>query len=121
MDFLASDYCQDIEMMRALERSEKGEARVVPVILKPCDWKTSPLARFQALPKDGLPVVDWATNDHGFVNAVKGLRRLIVELCGLGAGPSADHPDCDPSSSLAMGGLFAACRCVSCLRVAMVE
>lgn len=84
VDFLASDYCQDIEMMRALERTEKGEARVVPVILKPCDWKTSSLARFQALPKDGLPVVDWATNDHGFVNAVKGLRRLIVELCGLG-------------------------------------
>jgi tetratricopeptide (TPR) repeat protein len=82
-DFLASDYCNDVEMTRALERSQKGEARVVPVILRPCDWQTSRFADFQALPKDGKPVVDWKTLDHGFDNAVKELRRLIVELCGL--------------------------------------
>jgi tetratricopeptide (TPR) repeat protein len=83
-DFLASDYCNDIEMTRALERSRKDEARVVSVILKPCDWQTSPFARLQALPAGGIPVVDWKTNDHGFVDAVKGLRRLIIELCGQG-------------------------------------
>jgi tetratricopeptide (TPR) repeat protein len=83
-DFLASDYCNDIEMTRALERSQRDEARVVSVILKPCDWETSRFARLQALPKGGKPVVDWKTNDHGFVDAVKGLRRSIVELCGPG-------------------------------------
>jgi tetratricopeptide (TPR) repeat protein len=83
-DFLASDYCNDIEMRRALERGQKGEARVVSVILKPCDWETSRFARLQALPKGGKPVVDWKSTDHGFVDAVKGLRRLIIELCGPG-------------------------------------
>ena len=83
-DFLASDYCNDIEMTRALERRQKGEARVVSVILKPCDWETSRFASLQALPKGGKPVVDWKTEDHGFVDAVKGLRDLIVELCGSG-------------------------------------
>jgi hypothetical protein len=81
-DFLASDYCNDVEMTLALKRSRTGGARLLPVILKPCDWKTSPLAGFQVLPKDGKPIVDWKTSDHGFDNAVKGLRRLIVELCG---------------------------------------
>ena len=81
-DFLASDYCNDIEMTRALERSQKGEARVVSVILEPCDWETSRFARLQALPKGGKPVVDWKTEDHGFLDAVKGLRLLIIELCG---------------------------------------
>lgn len=81
-DFLASDYCNDVEMTLAIERGQKGEARLVPVILEPCDWETSRFASFQALPKDGKPVVDWRTNDHGFNNAVKGLRRLIIELCG---------------------------------------
>jgi tetratricopeptide (TPR) repeat protein len=81
-DFLASDYCNDVEMTHALERSQKGEARLVPVILKPCDWQTSRFAGFQALPKDGKPAVDWNTLDHGFDNAVKGLRRLILELRG---------------------------------------
>jgi hypothetical protein len=36
-DFLASDYCYDIEMKRAMERHELREACVVPIILRPCD------------------------------------------------------------------------------------
>src|SRR5215472_413046 len=34
-DFLASDYCNDVEMKRALERRRNGEALVVAVIIKP--------------------------------------------------------------------------------------
>src|SRR4051794_21478075 len=33
-DFLASNYCYDLEMTRALQRSTAGEARVIPVILR---------------------------------------------------------------------------------------
>jgi len=40
--FLASEYCYDVEMKRALERHEAGEARVIPVIIHPCDWQNSP-------------------------------------------------------------------------------
>jgi hypothetical protein len=32
-DFLASDYCYDRQMRRALERHAAGEAQVLPVIL----------------------------------------------------------------------------------------
>ncbi len=31
-DFLASDYCYDVEMKRALDRHAKGETQVVPII-----------------------------------------------------------------------------------------
>jgi tetratricopeptide (TPR) repeat protein len=81
-DFLASKYCQDVEMTRALERHDRGEARVVPIILRPCDWETSRFARLQAYPTDGKPVVDWTTQDHGFLNVVNGLRRVVDEICG---------------------------------------
>jgi hypothetical protein len=33
-DFLASDYCYDVEMKRAMERHEAGEAIVIPIILR---------------------------------------------------------------------------------------
>src|SRR4051812_1765195 len=33
-DFVNSDYCWDIEMTRALERHDAGQARVIPVILR---------------------------------------------------------------------------------------
>jgi hypothetical protein len=37
--FLASDYCWDVETKRAIERHDRGEARVIPVILRECDWQ----------------------------------------------------------------------------------
>jgi hypothetical protein len=43
-DFLASDYCYDREMRRALERHDAGEARVIPVILRPVNWHEAPFA-----------------------------------------------------------------------------
>ena len=44
-DFLASRYCYEREMMRALERHDAGEVRVVPIIIEPCDWTNSPLKK----------------------------------------------------------------------------
>ena len=38
-DFLHSHYCYDIEMKRVLEHHAEGSARVIPVILRPCDWQ----------------------------------------------------------------------------------
>src|SRR5262249_44271485 len=58
-DFIASRYCFEKEMNRALERHEKNEARVIPVILRDVDWSTAPFAKLQALAKDGNPVTSW--------------------------------------------------------------
>ena len=37
-DFIASDYCYDKEMSRALERHEAGSVQVIPVVLRDVDW-----------------------------------------------------------------------------------
>ena len=55
-DFIASEYCWDVEVKRALARHKAGEARAIPVILRSTDWKTSPIAKLQALPTDAKPV-----------------------------------------------------------------
>src|SRR2546423_10920382 len=41
-DFLASDFCYSVEMKRALERHQAGEARVIPILVRPVDWKGAP-------------------------------------------------------------------------------
>src|SRR5438045_5413886 len=51
-DFIDSDYCYGVEMKRAMERHERGEARVIPVILRPVYWKKAPFGKLQALPTD---------------------------------------------------------------------
>jgi hypothetical protein len=76
--FLDSDYCYDVEMNRALERHESGEARVIPVILRPCDWHGAPFGKLQALPKDGKPVVEWRPRDAGFMNVAEGIRAVVA-------------------------------------------
>lgn len=55
-DFIRSDYCMDRELSRAMERHESGEARVIPIILRPVDWEGLPFSKLQALPTDGNPV-----------------------------------------------------------------
>jgi DNA-binding MarR family transcriptional regulator len=79
-DFLASNYCYDIEMDRAIERHEAGAAMVVPVILRECDWQESRFARFQALPKDGKAITSWPNRDAAFTDVAKGIRKAVEAM-----------------------------------------
>jgi ribonucleoside-diphosphate reductase alpha chain len=78
-DFLASDYCYDVEMNKALELHEKKKLIVVPVILRSCPWKNSPFAKLQGLPTDMVPAMhkDWHNVDEAFMNITDGLKKLI--------------------------------------------
>src|SRR5687768_4398729 len=66
--FLASDYCYDVEMKRALERHEANEARVIPIILRPVDWSGAPFSKLQAIPEDARPITRWSNRDEGWTN-----------------------------------------------------
>jgi hypothetical protein len=85
-DFLASDYCYDVEMKRALERHIRGDACVIPIILSPvAGWKEVSIGSFrlgnlQAVPRDGKPVKTWADRNEAFQNIAEELRAVIREL-----------------------------------------
>jgi len=76
-DFLASKYCYAIELKRAMERHEAGEATVIPVILRKVDWQGAPFGKLQALPKDAKPVTAWTDRDEAFTNIAQGIRRVV--------------------------------------------
>ena len=75
--FLASDYCYGKELKRALERHRAGEAVVIPIIIRPCDWQDAQFAKLQALPKDGKAVTSWTNKDEAWTDVAKGLRRAV--------------------------------------------
>ena len=79
-DFLASDYCYDREMTRALEKHEAGEARVIPVIIRPVDWSGAPFSKLQALPKDARPVTSWPNRDEAWTDVARGIRKAVEEI-----------------------------------------
>ncbi|WP_437291456.1 outer membrane protein assembly factor BamB family protein [Sorangium sp. So ce406] len=79
-DFLASDYCFDKEMKRALDRHDAGQARVIPIILRKTDWQSAPFARLQALPKGARPVTLWQDRDEAWTDVAIGIRCAIEAL-----------------------------------------
>jgi hypothetical protein len=79
-NFLASDYAYEKEMKRAMERHEKKEARVIPIILRPCEWEEAPFSKLQALPTNGKPITTWADRDEAFTVVAKGIRSAIERM-----------------------------------------
>ena len=79
-DFLASDYCWDIEIKTALDRYEAGDACVIPIILREVDWTAAPFSKLQALPKNAQPATTWPTLDAAFANITQGIRATAQHL-----------------------------------------
>src|SRR2546429_2768044 len=82
-DFVASDYCYESQMKRALERHKAKEAWIVPVILRPVDWKNTPFSELQVLPKSGKPITSWPGRygrDKAFLDVALGIRDVVTAL-----------------------------------------
>lgn len=78
--YLDSDQLRK-EMQRALERGERGEACVVPILLYPVDFSGTMLDRFCVLPLDRKarirPVTRWARRDEAWFQVTKEIEMLI--------------------------------------------
>jgi hypothetical protein len=84
-DFLNSSYVRDIELARAMERHQARKARVIPVILRHCDWHTAPFGALTAAPKDGQPILSkyWQYPDEAFLDVVNMLRAALPAVAPL--------------------------------------
>jgi hypothetical protein len=101
-DFLASDYCYDREMLRAMERHEAGEAVVIPVILRACDWHHAPFGKLNAVPRDGRPVTLWPDRDQAFLEVAKAVRSAAARFGAVRApAPGAISPGMDAAAPAA--------------------
>lgn len=90
-DFLASSYCYDVELKRAMERHEAGDARVLPVILRACDWHGAPFGSLLATPTDGKPVNLFPDLDSALLEVTQAIRKA-AEL-------AADSPTTPPQGA----------------------
>ena len=103
-DFLASDYCYDREMLRAMERHESGEAIVIPVILRACDWHGAPFGKLNASPTDGLPITQWPDRDQAFLEVTRAIRDAVGRLENSEASaPAYEAESPAPTKSSPMG------------------
>lgn len=77
-DYFASDAFNLQTIVQALDRHRSGQIQVVPLLLRSCDWQSTPLAEVQCLPRNGKPVTLWENRDDALFSIVQELRRLIT-------------------------------------------
>ena len=76
-DFISSDYIKNIEIPTALTKHQRGEAQVVPIFLRPCDFKGLPFEKLQGFPKDAKPVTTFQNIDVAFTEIAAGIRKIV--------------------------------------------
>lgn len=80
-DAMNSDYFWNTEMLTAHARHLKGEAVVIPVLLRACDWKSIiPLSSLQVLPRSEKPVTSWDNRDEAFTDIATEINRFAQKL-----------------------------------------
>ena len=86
--FLASDYCYNIELDKALEMHKLEKAVVIPVILHPCDWHSSSFGKLTATPTDGKPVSKHPNQHDAFLDVTKAIRKVAPRFNNSGSNNS---------------------------------
>jgi TIR domain len=79
-DFLASDYCYEKELSRALERAAQKQALVVPIIVRPCDWSDAAFAHLQAIPAGAKAVTSWTNRDEAWTDVAVSLKIAVRQV-----------------------------------------
>jgi hypothetical protein len=79
-DFIASRYCYELEMAEALARHKNGEAVVIPVILRPCNWTGLPFGKLQAATREGKPAQKYPNLDDAFLEITQNIEIVAKRL-----------------------------------------
>lgn len=79
-DFIASDYCYEIELQRAIVKHDTNESVLIPIILRHSAWTNSPIGNFQVLPREGKPITAWVDKDEAWLDTYKGIRNICLDF-----------------------------------------
>jgi nucleoside phosphorylase len=82
-DFLASDYLYGRELTRALKREKEKSARIIPIIVRPCDWQQTPIAEFVTLPRKNNAISFWENKDDVWSTVAQEVRLVCEEMLSL--------------------------------------
>jgi len=92
-DFIASEYCYNKEVKQAMERHESGEARIIPILLRPSIWQDSPFAKLRVLPNNARAVTAWQNRDKALSAIAQEIKQVVKEqMTKLSITPSHQPP-----------------------------
>jgi Leucine-rich repeat (LRR) protein/GTPase SAR1 family protein len=77
VDFLNTEYVWETEITEAMSRHEKGEATVIPIKIRECDWSGTPFSKLQGLPRKDTIIGENPKNDAVWTEVVKEIGKMI--------------------------------------------
>ncbi len=78
-NYIASDDFDDI-VAQSMKRLNAGNARIIPVILRPVDWRIPQFAGLTALPANGKAITSWSNREDAFFAVAQGIREVVEEI-----------------------------------------
>lgn len=82
-----------------MERHEAGDAIVIPVILRACDWHGTPFGKLNATPPDGRPITLFPDRDQALLEVAKAVRSAAERL-SRSSSSSSTIPTVAPAAAL---------------------
>lgn len=76
-DFMDSDYINDVEIKNAIDRRDKQQVKIIPVIVRPCDFDNHPLNKYLAVPTHRKAISQWANKDEAYLDIVTHIKRIL--------------------------------------------
>ena len=77
-DFLNSDYCWDIEMVKAFRKLASDQSIIIPVLTRAvAGLEYTPFHYLQYLPKNGVPIDQWSNKEEAYSQLANEIKRLI--------------------------------------------
>lgn len=79
VDFLTSKFIKEEELTLAFERHSRGELLIIPVIVRKCLWKSSPLKRFTIFPRGAKPLKSFDDPDEAWLEVTEKIREVLIK------------------------------------------
>lgn len=79
-DYLASNYCIDVELKHALEQQKIGKVNIFPIIARKCSWMHTIFHDLKCQPKDAVPIVKWPDQDDVFTDIADELAKVLKSI-----------------------------------------
>lgn len=79
-DFLDSEYINDNEIKKTIQRQKNNEVCIIPVFIRPCDFESSILFSFQGVPRDMKFISTWDNRDSAFLQVINELKNILADF-----------------------------------------
>ena len=80
--FMKSNYINDVEIKTAMQKYENGEITIATVHIRPCDFGSLSLRKFQAMTENNKAVSLYQDRDAAWLEVIQNLKRVIDKLQG---------------------------------------